>query len=153
MSYVCCMRQTRGIGYKLNTRHCVASLLKLSLVPRPCVGGKSSLVSTVCTCANDSGNFPRMSPVTDKLHMVVLRRNNQARYVYGLQRGSCVYVAMAPLSVVSVLLRRNQSTCSEFLLTKERSRAKIGTQAYCWKYWCLQTMPWLPNFFLPWLQK
>ena len=80
MSYVCCMRQTRGIGYKWNTRHCAASLLKLSLVPRPRVRGKSGLVSTVCACANDSGNFPWMSPVTDKLQVVVLRRNNQARY-------------------------------------------------------------------------
>ena len=29
MSYVCCMRQTHGIGYKWNTSHYVASLLKL----------------------------------------------------------------------------------------------------------------------------
>ena len=51
-----------------------------SLVPRPRVGGKSGLASTVCACANDSGNFPRTSPNTDKLHMAVMRRNNQTRY-------------------------------------------------------------------------
>ena len=45
------------------------------------VGGeKSSLVSTVCACANDSGNFSRTSPIMDKSHVVVMRRNNQTRY-------------------------------------------------------------------------
>ena len=58
MSYVCCMRQTRGIGYKWNTSHCAASLLKLSLVPRSRVGGKSGLVSTVCACVVLSGGAP-----------------------------------------------------------------------------------------------
>ena len=43
-------------------------------------GGKSGLVSTVCACANDSGNFSRTSPIMDKLHVVVMRRNNQTRY-------------------------------------------------------------------------
>ena len=43
-------------------------------------GGKSGLVSTVCACANDSGNFLRTSPIMDKLHVVVMRRNNQTRY-------------------------------------------------------------------------
>ena len=43
-------------------------------------GGKSGLVSTVCACANDSGNLPRTSPIMDKLHVVVMRRNNQTRY-------------------------------------------------------------------------
>ena len=43
-------------------------------------GGKSGLVSTVCACANDSGNFPRTSPNTDKLNLVVMRKNNQTRY-------------------------------------------------------------------------
>ena len=40
-------------------------------------GGKSDLVSTVCTCANDSGNT---SPIMDTLHVVAMRRNNQPRY-------------------------------------------------------------------------
>ena len=43
-------------------------------------GGKSGLVSTVCACANDSGNFLRTSPIMDKLHVVAMRRNNQTRY-------------------------------------------------------------------------
>ena len=43
-------------------------------------GGKSGLVSTVCACANDSGNLLRISPIMDKLHVVVTRRNNQTRY-------------------------------------------------------------------------
>ena len=43
-------------------------------------GGKSGLVSTVCACVNDSGNLPRTSPIMDKLHVVVMRRNNQTRY-------------------------------------------------------------------------
>ena len=43
-------------------------------------GGKSGLVSTVSACANDSGNLPRTSPIMDKLHVVVMRRNNQTRY-------------------------------------------------------------------------
>ena len=61
--------------------------------------------------------------------------------IYGLQRGSCVYTRRwLPLSVVYVLLRRSQSTRSEFLLLKERSRAGLGAQACCWKYRCLQTM-------------
>ena len=42
--------------------------------------GKSGLVSTVCACANDSGNFSRTSPIMDKLHVVVMRRDNQTRY-------------------------------------------------------------------------
>ena len=37
-------------------------------------GGKSGLVSTVCACANDSGNFSRTSPIMDKLHVVVMRK-------------------------------------------------------------------------------
>ena len=44
------------------------------------VGGKSGLVSTVSACANDSGNLPRTCPIMDKLHVVVMRRNNQTRY-------------------------------------------------------------------------
>ena len=72
--------------------------LNSSLIPRPRVRGESGLVSTVCACANDFGNFSRMSPITDKLHVVVLRRNNQARYT--ACSVAAVYVAMAPLSVV-----------------------------------------------------
>lgn len=36
--------------------------------------GTSGLVFTVCACANDSGNLPRMSPIMDKLHVVVMQR-------------------------------------------------------------------------------
>ena len=43
-------------------------------------GGKSGPVSTVCACASDSGNPLRTSPIMDKLHAVVMRRNNQTRY-------------------------------------------------------------------------
>ena len=41
---------------------------------------KSGLVSTVCACANDSRDLLRMSPIMDKIHVVVMRRNNQSRY-------------------------------------------------------------------------
>ena len=44
-------------------------------------GEKSGLVSTLCARANDSGTFPRTSPNSDKLHLVVMQRNNQTRYV------------------------------------------------------------------------
>ena len=44
-------------------------------------GGKSGLVSTVCACANNSRNFSQTSPIMDKLHVVVMRRNNQTRYM------------------------------------------------------------------------
>ena len=44
-------------------------------------GGKSGLVSTVCACATDSRSFLRMSPIMYKLHMVVMWRNNQTRYM------------------------------------------------------------------------
>ena len=43
-------------------------------------GGKSSLVSTVCACPNDSGNLLRTSLNMDKIHVVVMQRNNQTRY-------------------------------------------------------------------------
>ena len=43
-------------------------------------GGESGLVSTVRACVNDSGNLLRTSPIMDKLHVVVIRRNNQTRY-------------------------------------------------------------------------
>ena len=43
----------------------------------------------------------RTNPNTDKLHVVVMRRNNQTRYtacsVAVWQRGSCVYAAMASI--------------------------------------------------------
>ena len=52
----------------------------IALYPGHVGGGKSGLVSTVCACANNSGNFSRTSLVMDKLHMVVMRRNNQTRY-------------------------------------------------------------------------
>ena len=43
-------------------------------------GRKSGLVSTVYACTNDSGNLLQMSPIMDKLHVVVMQRNNQTRY-------------------------------------------------------------------------
>ena len=43
-------------------------------------GGESGLVSTVCACANNSGNLPWTCPIMDKLHVVVMRINNQTRY-------------------------------------------------------------------------
>ena len=53
---------------------------ELASYPGHVGGGKSGLVSTVCACANHSGNLPRTSPIMDKLHVVVMRRNNQTRY-------------------------------------------------------------------------
>ena len=60
------------------TRH--VSSLGLASYPGHVGGWKSGLVSTVCTCMNNSGNLPQTSPIMDKLHMVVIRRNNQTRY-------------------------------------------------------------------------
>ena len=54
--------------------------MNLASYPGHVGGGKSGLVSTVCTCANDSRNLLRTSPIMDKLHVVVMRRNNQTRY-------------------------------------------------------------------------
>ena len=76
----------------------------LASYPGHVVRGKSGLVSTVCACAN-CGNFPRTSPNTDKLHMVVMRRNNQTRYTLAVWqlclRGDCF-----SLFVVSIILLR-----------------------------------------------
>ena len=58
--------------------NCVVA--NLASYPGHVGGGKSGLVSTVCACANNSGNFSRTSPIMDKLHVVVMRRNNQTRY-------------------------------------------------------------------------
>ena len=55
-------------------------ILPLASYPGNVGGGKSGLVSTVCACANDSGNLPRTSPIMDKLHVVVMWRNSQTRY-------------------------------------------------------------------------
>ena len=54
--------------------------VELSSHPGHVGGGKSGLVSTVCACANGSRNFSQTSLIMDKLHMVVMRRNNQTRY-------------------------------------------------------------------------
>ena len=54
--------------------------LDIASYPGHMGGGKSGLVSTVCACANDSGNLLQTSPIMDKLHVVVMRRNNQTRY-------------------------------------------------------------------------
>ena len=79
--------------------------LQLASYPGHVVGGKSGLVSTVCACVNSSGNFPRTSPNTDKLHMVVMRRDNQTRYRLAVWqlclRGDCF-----SLFVVSIILLR-----------------------------------------------
>ena len=81
------------------------SYRNLASYPGHVVGGKSGLVSTVCACANNSGNFPRTSPNTDKLTVVVMRRNNQTRYTLAVWqlclRGDCF-----SLFVVSVILLR-----------------------------------------------
>ena len=50
---------------------CVATFL--TSYPGHVGGGKSGLVSTVCACANDSGNLLQKSPIMDKLHVVVMR--------------------------------------------------------------------------------
>ena len=71
----------------------------LASYPGHVFGGKSGLVSTVCACANDSGNFPRTSPNMDKLHLVVMRRNNQTRYT-----ACSVAAVFTRRSVVSILL-------------------------------------------------
>ena len=60
-------------------------------------GGKSGLVSTVCACTNDSGNFSRTSPIMDKLHVVVMRRNHQTRYTAYSVAASCVYSVTASI--------------------------------------------------------
>ena len=53
----------------------------ISLIPRP-RGRREKWPGAggVCTCVNDSGNFSRTSPIMDKLHVVVMWRNNQTRY-------------------------------------------------------------------------
>ena len=76
-----------------------ASRRNLASYPGHVFGGKSGLVSTVCACANNSGNFPRTSPNTDKLHLVVMRRNNQTRYT-----ACSVAAVFTRRSVVSVCL-------------------------------------------------
>ena len=55
--------------------------MTLALYPGHMGRGKSGLVSTVCACANDSGNLLWTSPIMDKLHVVVMRRNTQTRYM------------------------------------------------------------------------
>ena len=83
----------------------------------PALVHKSSLstsLSTVCACANNSGNFPRTSPNTDKLHLVVMRRNNQTRYtacsvaavseIIYLTLGILSLAVFTRRSVVSILL-------------------------------------------------
>ena len=59
-------------------------------------GGKSGLASTVCACTNDSGNLLRTSPIMDKLHVVVMQRNNQTRYT-ACSVAAVLYAAMASI--------------------------------------------------------
>ena len=56
-------------------------LIHTALYPGHVGGGKSGLVSTVCTNVNDSGNLLQTSPIMDKLHGVVTLRNNQTKYM------------------------------------------------------------------------
>ena len=57
------------------------SMLNRSLVPRP-RGRREKWPGIHCLrMRNDSGNLPRTSPIMDKLHVVVMRRNNQTRYM------------------------------------------------------------------------
>ena len=69
--------QFEAAEYRISKRY-----LRVALASYPghVGGGKSGLVSTVCACANDSGNFSRTRPIMDKLHVVVMRRDNQTRY-------------------------------------------------------------------------
>ena len=84
---------------------CIRVWNALASYPGHVVGGKSGLVSTVCACANNSGNFPRTSPNTDKLHMVVMRRNYQTRYTLAVWQ-LCLRGDSFSLFVVSIILLR-----------------------------------------------
>ena len=53
-------------------RLAVPQRLTLASYPGHVGEGKSGLVSTVCACANDSGNFSPTSPIMDKLHVWLL---------------------------------------------------------------------------------
>ena len=89
---------------------------QLASYPGHVFGGKSGLVSTACACANDSGNFPRTGPNTDKLHMVVnvMRRNNKTRYT------AC--------SVAAVFTRRLLFTICRLYLTETSLLPRPRTQ-------------------------
>ena len=56
--------------------------LCVSLVPRP-RGRREKWPAwyPLFARANDSGNFSRTSPIMDKLHVVVMQRNNRTRYM------------------------------------------------------------------------
>ena len=64
----------------MSSSHLYVATISISSYPGHVGGGKSGLVSTVCACANDSRNVSRTSPIMDKLHVVVMRRNNQTTY-------------------------------------------------------------------------
>ena len=85
------------IKIKCPTHSHIPIIFNLSLVPRPRGRRESGLVSTVCACASDSGNLLRTSPIMDKLHVVVMRRNNQTRYT-ACSVAACVYAAMASIT-------------------------------------------------------
>ena len=61
-------------------------------------GGKSGLVSIVCACATDSGNLRRTSPILYKLHVVVMWRNNQTRYMWPGYEARYVTDSSVPMS-------------------------------------------------------
>ena len=82
-------------------------------------GGKSGLVSTVCACANDSGNFPRTSPNTDKLHLVVMRRNNQTRY-YTACSVAAVFTRRSVVSILLILASYPGHVSCQILLGSEQ---------------------------------
>ena len=65
------------IPCQINTKK---SWPSLALYPGHMEGGKSGLISIVCACVNDSRNLQRTSLIMDKLHVVVMWRNNQTRY-------------------------------------------------------------------------
>ena len=54
--------------------------VSISLVPRPHGRREKRPGIHYLPCENDSRNFSRTSPIMDKLHVVVMRRNNQTRY-------------------------------------------------------------------------
>ena len=78
----------------------------LASYPGHVFGGKSGLVSTVCACANDSGNFLRSCPNTDNTWLLC-GEITKLELGFGLQCGSCVYAAICRLylTVTSLVSR------------------------------------------------
>ena len=73
-------KHIKKFDYKTIISHLAVTHSHVASYPADVGGGKNGLVSTVCACANDSGNLPQTSPIMDKLQVVVMQRNNQTRY-------------------------------------------------------------------------